>query len=694
MDIYGITGNINVDGILSREGFDELNASQTYAANAVRTYWETNGYAKPYPLIIKPTGYGKSYVIDDLIRTVNGSGSTLLVVGTKEILMNQNAESLRSLVQEETGQTRYSILPDLTGPVILATWQGLDAYERSKKPIPEIGLAIVDEVHNIGTIRRLQILLRLNPKAVVGLTATAYRASGKYRDPESYGFHALPDVVSTLPECIDKCWLSPLMGLCVDTEVILPRNVMTGKEIDAPKLYRELRHHPDLFTNIAHEIGTRFLPSGMKTIIVVNRVMEEACLIYKRLEKMGFKVGLAVNQNAARQLEGMYVTHGSIERYKLPHNHPDAIQVLISPQVIGEGFDAPATECVVWASPTSSSLRYTQVMGRGARRCIGKSYCLVVDFVYLIEGFGYSMNFAQFFKANEIKNLEGGIMYVGPVGTETNIALPSAFTANGKVVSIVSLSKSTFQAADGWLTKTELKEKTGFTLQRIESALKHFSVQPKQKITSTGHLREHYPPETVDLLLSLQEWKAINAIATELGEGFTWVDLRIDKVLEGLPQEHTFKKEVVKLYHPEVFLRLQRLQEYQTGKKIAISLGVSQIWVDRRLPYLQSTMGEAYDDYSAGRNKMYAPAVVNMMANIKTWPSKEELANRLGTTAYTLDQILHSLDQKHTKQAILRIGKRTYFTSALSTYIEEEYLKFPPAERGTTGTFKRRIPAA
>lgn len=303
MKIHGVTGNIAVDGILSTEGLEELNSSQLNDVRAVQAYWQEHGCGEPYPLIIKPTGYGKGRVIDGLLHPNNQPGVAMLIVGTKNILIEQNQEALRSLVFEETGETRFSILPDTRGPVIVATWQSLHALRKNHGVVPKVDLAIVDEVHNIGTRLRLSLLRWLQPEKVVGLTATAYRASGTFRSPEHYGFRVIDDLTSTLPECIEKRWLSPLMGLCIDTEIILPRDVMSGNEIVGKKLYRELRHHPDLFASIAHEVGTRFLPSGMKTIIVVNRVLEEACVLYKHLERMGFKVGLAVNQSASRMLE-------------------------------------------------------------------------------------------------------------------------------------------------------------------------------------------------------------------------------------------------------------------------------------------------------------------------------------------------------------------------------------------------------
>jgi superfamily II DNA or RNA helicase len=151
MKIHGVTGNLAIDGILTAEELEELNQSQLNDVSAVNGYWQEHGYGLPYPLVIKPTGYGKGRVIDALLHPGQQSGTALLIVGTKNILVEQNQEALRSLVFEETGETRFSILPDTSGPVIVATWQSIDAYRKKFLTPPEIDLVIVDEVHNAGT---------------------------------------------------------------------------------------------------------------------------------------------------------------------------------------------------------------------------------------------------------------------------------------------------------------------------------------------------------------------------------------------------------------------------------------------------------------------------------------------------------------------------------------------------------------
>jgi hypothetical protein len=49
--------------------------------------------------------------------------------------------------------------------------------------------------------------------------------------------------------------------------------------------------------------------------------------------------------------------------------------------VLVEGFDDPATECVLLARPTTSPLVYTQCLGRGLRPAPGKQTCTIIDIV-------------------------------------------------------------------------------------------------------------------------------------------------------------------------------------------------------------------------------------------------------------------------------------------------------------------------
>lgn len=507
MKLLGVTGS-STDGVLAGDGQLKLNARQRLVTRNVLDHWMGNGFDRPYPLVAMPTGFGKSRVIHSLTTRLDHD-KILLIVGTKNILLDQSYSVLKALVGAEAGDLNFSILPDTSGQVVLTTWQGLNAAVRRGIEFPEFGLAVIDEVHNIGTARRLALIKHIKPESVVGLTATAYRSTGDFRHPSEYGFTIVDSM--SLPSCIHERWLSPLVGIAIDTELILPADVREGETLNLGKISREFRKHPDLFPRIADEMAERFLPTGMKTLVVVNRVEEEACVIARRLIDHGYRVGLAINQDHAHRLRREFVTLDAIERYNLPESDPWSLQVLVSPQVISEGFDAPATECVAWAAPTLSGLRYTQVNGRAARRCKGKKYALIVDFVYLIENYGYSYNFAQFIPKDELKDLGDGMMYVGPDDIGKTIEIPPYFTARGRVVSVLELRGEVVPEAGGWLSMRQLRIKLGVSQNWVGTRIVRFKHlgqlrrnQPDKK-GRTGKATFHYPPEVLDELRAERE---------------------------------------------------------------------------------------------------------------------------------------------------------------------------------------------
>jgi superfamily II DNA/RNA helicase len=55
------------------------------------------------------------------------------------------------------------------------------------------------------------------------------------------------------------------------------------------------------------------------------------------------------------------------------------IKVLSNCSLFAEGFDAPATSCMILARPTKSLIRYIQMVGRVLRPSEGKNIALVLD---------------------------------------------------------------------------------------------------------------------------------------------------------------------------------------------------------------------------------------------------------------------------------------------------------------------------
>ena len=75
-------------------------------------------------------------------------------------------------------------------------------------------------------------------------------------------------------------------------------------------------------------------------------------------------------------------TTSRAERQELIEQIQDGdVKVLCVVDVVNEGADLPFVECLLFLRPTESKRIFYQQLGRGLRRYVGKSHCLVIDFI-------------------------------------------------------------------------------------------------------------------------------------------------------------------------------------------------------------------------------------------------------------------------------------------------------------------------
>src|SRR5437870_9582308 len=65
----------------------------------------------------------------------------------------------------------------------------------------------------------------------------------------------------------------------------------------------------------------------------------------------------------------------------LEHHKIGETKVLCVVDVLNEGADFPYLECLLFLRPTESKRIFLQQLGRGLRRYVGKSHCVVIDFI-------------------------------------------------------------------------------------------------------------------------------------------------------------------------------------------------------------------------------------------------------------------------------------------------------------------------
>jgi len=154
-----------------------------YQEEAIRAWLENGGRG----IIVLPTGAGKTLIGIEIIRRLKLP--TLIIVPYRAIVKRWRDEILKRLGIQVVTTLRAPTAIKGIAPVVILTERGL--YEvlkraaeghRTERRIVELlhfiasrGLVIFDEVHHIGAPGYLCVLLSLNPRYVLGLTATPER---------------------------------------------------------------------------------------------------------------------------------------------------------------------------------------------------------------------------------------------------------------------------------------------------------------------------------------------------------------------------------------------------------------------------------------------------------------------------------------------------------------------------------------
>ena len=307
------------------------------------------------------TGTGKTPMAGMLIRTLieQGKVKRALVLAHREELIVQACNTLDACglaVGREQGQLKADAL--FPAQVIVTTVQTLMRRLQTYRP-DEFDLIVVDECHNYAAPRFSVTLRHFNAK-LIGITATVDRADGKSLAlfEEVIFSYSLWDAIHD-PQ---GPFLTPVKFIRIQLGADLRAVRTMGKKGDFQvcELAERLQPHVEMFANaIVQEIGSR------KTMVFMPDVTSSMAMS-SALSQLGIRSDWASGDRKER--------HEVVRAYK-----DDRLQVIVNCNLLGEGFDDKATECVV-VRPTRSRVVYCQQVGRATRLYPGKEFARVIDF--------------------------------------------------------------------------------------------------------------------------------------------------------------------------------------------------------------------------------------------------------------------------------------------------------------------------
>lgn len=312
-------------------------------------------------LIHLPTGSGKTIVMSAIAKHF---GKKTLIIAHREELINQAVEKFRLFWPSVDIGVCKAERNEIEPQVVVGSVQSCcrsNRLEQLKKK--EFDLLLIDECHHSTADSYKTIINELgfndNPsKLLIGVTATAMR-DGLGEIFEKIVF------TRSISTMIKSGYLSPVVGRRILTNFNLQKLSTRNGDYDLGDLSE-----------------------------AVDTEERNAFVVQKFIEHANNRKGIAfcVDVDHCIRLSEAFRSHGiesqavygampSDERKRALESLKNGrIQVATSCGVLTEGFDEPSIDVILMVRPTKSEILYTQCVGRGLRKHVGKSDCMVLDF--------------------------------------------------------------------------------------------------------------------------------------------------------------------------------------------------------------------------------------------------------------------------------------------------------------------------
>lgn len=343
-----------------------------YQKSAHDATWQYLSNQSGEPLIVLPTGAGKSLVIAMLVEQARKFDARVIVLQHRKELIEQNAEKIQILLPDiKVGVYSAGLNSrDTEADVVCA---GIQSVHSKAHEFGRRELILIDEVHLVSGNddsmygKFLADIRSINPRArMVGLTATPFRTGegpicGKDKLFQRICYEAFTG------DLIREGWLCPVTNKPADATVDTSKIKRRGSEFISSEMAKAF-DSGDKVELACGEIVAKC--HDRHSVLVFSAGVEHAEHVAETLRTLtGERVGLVTGETLP------------VERVTtLADFKAGNLRWLVNCDVLTTGFDAPCIDAIAVLRATMSPGLFAQIVGRGLRKHESKTECLVLDF--------------------------------------------------------------------------------------------------------------------------------------------------------------------------------------------------------------------------------------------------------------------------------------------------------------------------
>lgn len=324
-------------------------------------------------LVAMATGTGKTVVagLDFKRLFASGQVKSLLFVAHRKEILEQSLITFRTILRDGTfGEIFVDGQRPKSWTHVFGSIQSLNAMDLKSVGKDTFDMVIVDEFHHAAAETYDKLLSHLEPKYLLGLTATPERSDGK---PILHWFDNTISAELRLWEAIDRQILCPFQYFGIHDN--------TDLEAAGIKWTRGQGYDVQGLTNLYTANDTR-----------VALVLEQMNHFVDDLESMkaiGFCVSIEHAEYMARKFNDAGIASVAVTSQLSSEDRTRALQDLrngalktvFAVDIFNEGVDIPDVNTILMLRPTESATIFLQQLGRGLRKSDSKNCLIVLDFV-------------------------------------------------------------------------------------------------------------------------------------------------------------------------------------------------------------------------------------------------------------------------------------------------------------------------